>query len=71
MRDIATTYYHQLLSTKSFSYEDINKKQLVLETLQQKITHEMASQLLQPFTDTEVWLTAKSLGKYVALERMS
>ena len=25
----------------------------------------MASQLLQPFTDTEFWITSKSLGKYV------
>ena len=65
MRDIATTYYHQLLSAKSFSEEDLNKRQLVLETTQQKVTHVMASQLLQPFTDTEVWTTAKSLGKYV------
>ena len=65
MRDIATTYYHQLLSAKSFLEEDINKRQLVLETIQQKVTHVMASQLLQPFTDTEVWTTAKSLGKYV------
>ena len=56
MRDIATTYYHQLLSAKSFSEEDINKRQRVLETVQQKVTHAMASQLLQP---------AKSLGKYV------
>ena len=65
MRDIATTYYHQLLSAKSFLEEDLNKRQLVLETVQQKVTHVMASQLLQPFTDTEVWTMAKSLGKYV------
>ena len=65
MRDIATTYYHQLLSTKSFSEEDINKRQRVLETVQQKVTHAMASQLLQPFTDIKVWTIAKSLEKYV------
>ena len=34
MRDIATTYYHQLLYAKSFSEEDLNKRQLVLETIQ-------------------------------------
>ena len=65
MRDIATTYYHQLLYAKSFSEEDLNKRQLVLETVQQKVTHVMAAQLLQPFTDTEVWTKAKSLGKNV------
>ena len=67
MRDIATTYYHQLLSAKSFSEEDINKRQLVIETVQQKATHAMASQPLQPFTNTKVWTTAKSLGKNVCL----
>ena len=36
-----------------------------LETVQQKVTHAMASQLLQPITNTEVWTTTKSLGKYV------
>ena len=65
MRDIATTYYHQVLYAKSFSEEDLNNRQLVLETVQQKVTHVMAAQLLQPFTNTEVWTTAKSLGKNV------
>ena len=58
---------HQLLSAKSFSEEDLKKRQLVLETVQQKVTHVMASPLLQPFIDTEVWTAAKSLGKYVCL----
>ena len=55
MRDIATTYYHQLLYAKSFLEEDINKRQLELKKIQQKVTHAMTSQLLQSFTDTEVW----------------
>ena len=55
MRDIAMTYYHQLLYAKSFLEEDINKRQLELKKIQQKVTHAMTSQLLQSFTDTEVW----------------
>ena len=65
-RDIATIYYHKLLSAKSFSEEDISKRQLVLETVRQKVTHVMASQLPQPCINIEVWTTTKSLGKYVS-----
>ena len=65
MRDIVSNYYHQLLSVESFSADSLYKRQVVLATVQQKLTDVMASHLLQRFTPQEVFSTTKSLGKDV------
>ena len=65
MRGIVSDYYHQLLSTTTFTTDSLYKKQDILATIQQKITNEMASHLIQPFTSQEVLFATKSLGKDV------
>ena len=65
MRNIVSDYYQQLLSAESFSEDALYKRQVVLATIQQKVTDVMASHLLQRFTPQEVLSATKSLGKDV------
>ena len=65
MRSIVSDYYQNLLSVESFTTDNFYKQQVVLATIEQKVTDVMASQLLQPFTSQEVFAAAKSLGKDV------
>ena len=63
MRGIVSDYYHQLLSATTFTIDSLYNKEDILATVQQKITNEMTSHLLQPFTFQEVYFATKSLGK--------
>ena len=65
MRSIASDYYQNLLSAESFMTDNLYKQQVVLATIEQRVTDVMASHLLQPFTPQEVFVAAKSLGKDV------
>ena len=65
IRGIVSYYYQQLLPVTSFTIDSLYKKQVILATVQQKVTDVMTSNLLQPFIFQEVLPTTKSLGKDV------
>ena len=65
MRDIATTFYKNLLTTQQFSDQQIQKRKSVLDCLEHKVSHEMAESLVKEISSTEVRAALVAVGKNV------
>ena len=46
MRDIATSFYKNLLTTQQFSVQQLQKRKIVLDCLEHKVSNEMAESLV-------------------------
>ena len=65
MREIATSFYKNLLNTQQFSVEQLQKRKIVLDCLEHKVSNEMAEALVKPISSAEVRAALVAIGKNV------
>ena len=65
MRDIASTFYRHLLSANPIARNNLIKRDLVWDSVSNRVSVEMQIALLAPLQSSEVLLAAKALGKDV------
>ena len=67
MRDIATTFYKNLLTTQQFSSQQLQKRKIVLDFLEHKVSNEMVESLVKEISSAEVRVALVDVVKNVFL----
>ena len=65
MRDIATSFYKNLLNTQQFSVQQLQKRKIVLDCLEHKVSNEMAEALVKAISSAEERAALVAVGKNV------
>ena len=65
MRDITTYFYKKLLTAQSFSVQQLQKRKIVLDCLEHKVSNEMVESLVKATSSTEVSAPLVAIGKNV------
>ena len=65
MRQIASDYYETLLKARSFSEDDLIKRDIIWSKIHKRVSVKLIDYLLQPLTSQEVFKAAKALAKDV------
>ena len=61
MRNIATTYYKQLLTEDSMTIWEDTREDIILQSITQKVTMEMNTWLTRPLSIIEIWKNLSDL----------
>ena len=65
MRQIASNYYENLLKARSFSRDDLFKRDIVWSRIQSRVSMQLSDCLLKPLSPQETLKVAKTLAKDV------
>ena len=68
MREIASHYYETLLKARSFSEDDLIKRDIIWSKIQNRVSRQLLDCLLQPLNSQEVFKDAEALAIYTKLD---
>ena len=65
MRDIATKFYSNLLSTKCFTHDQLERQRVAWQSMHARVSFHMSNVLVKPFSIFEVRVALDAIGSHV------